>query len=68
MSAYTVDSLIEQRANSIVFHEGGSIDDRVRQRARQEAVSELISDFKTAEELRSLLHYLAREAGITTGW
>jgi ABC-type uncharacterized transport system ATPase component len=62
--SWFVQEKIEQRERAIIFHEGGVVDERVRQRAKSEAVSELIEEFKTAEELREILHFLAKEAGI----
>ncbi|WP_175701132.1 hypothetical protein [Burkholderia ambifaria] len=56
---------IEQHANGVVFHEGGSVDDRVMQRARLEVIDEKIDNLSTKEELRDLLRFLAKEAGVT---
>ncbi|NTX18039.1 hypothetical protein [Burkholderia cepacia] len=57
-------SEIEQRAKGIVFHEGGTVDDRVIQRARQEVIDEKIDNVSTKEELRDILRFLAKEAGV----
>jgi hypothetical protein len=60
----SINAKIERRAEVIIFHDGGSMNERVKRRAEQEVVYEQIHGFKTAEELRELLHYLALKAGI----
>ncbi|WP_175663516.1 hypothetical protein [Burkholderia ambifaria] len=52
-------------ANNRVVSTGGSVDDRVMQRARLEVIDEKIDNLSTKEELRDLLRFLAKEAGVT---
>jgi hypothetical protein len=54
---------IEQCARAIQFHEGDSTLEM--RRARAEFIEDKIMSFKTMDELRDILRYLAKEAGIT---
>lgn len=54
---------IEQCAKAIQHHDGSSTLDM--RRARAEFIEDKIQTFKTMDELRDILRYLAKEAGIT---
>ncbi|MFW6855314.1 hypothetical protein ACODYM_28905 [Burkholderia gladioli] len=55
---------IEARAKVIAFHDGCDVDKMVERRARREFLSDKIETFKTMDELRDILRYLAIEADL----
>jgi hypothetical protein len=60
----SIENRIDRRVEAIIFHDGGEVTDRVKQRAQEEVIYEQIHEFKTMDEMREILHYLALKAGL----